>query len=872
MNWRDFKGYSPKQREAADAVFSRKRARLLYGGAGFGGKMLALDTPVATPDGFRLMGDIKVGDTVLAMDGCPTVVVAVSPIEEQPDAHRITFSSGESFLCDAGHLWLTMTCSERAARHRRTDGYRARRRSQRASRAKECPEKPWAARNIATLNREREYEYLPPPVYQARTTEEIRDTLLHRGHEYNHVTPVCAPLQLPERELPIEPYLLGLWLGDGHSQSGCIGMITADLEEVLRLVPRQLVSIGERKPGYSQAVIAGLTTDIRRVGLRNNKHIPTEYLRASHEQRLELLRGLMDTDGHASPDSGACELSFSSRRLAEGALELLASLGIKASLEEKPTACRMAYRMKFSASVPVFHLGRKRRAQRLDWKPRVQQRAIVSVEPVEPVPMRCIQVAHPSGTYLIGRTLVVTHNSQMLRWMTFELNARLAASGHPGQWGALACKVGVDLQKRHLGRLEDDLRGPDGRLLGKVRETRKRGLHFEFFNRDYGGFYLLHLEDADRLRSAEYSWFMVDELTECTRDDFGRILYSIRSGKDLPVLPFIAGSNPDGPHHPWVKKLWIERDFTGEEDSAFNPADFIFVPALPTDNPVWSDELAASQFAGLPANVREARLTGSWDVVEKARFPQFHRETHVFKMADWFPKGFPKEYRHFRAIDWGFGVPYCCLWAAQDEHGNVFVYREDYRKSLTPFQQVVRILEATGDVEITATYVDPSIAQTKGADMGQKPVSVLSEYRRYGLDKLVLANNNRQAGWAVIDRYLDQGNNYPNVYIEEGCKNLIREIASLPIDDRSLIIIKKEDTRPDASDHAADALRYLLVSLAKPPMADPMDAIFASKESLAQHLKVATQKAIDEACERMFNEEFKDNDGFIKPWQFKQFR
>jgi phage terminase large subunit len=435
------------------------------------------------------------------------------------------------------------------------------------------------------------------------------------------------------------------------------------------------------------------------------------------------------------------------------------------------------------------------------------------------------------------------------RSLSVEINGRLREEGFPGQWGILFCKVGEDLKKRHLSKLEEEFGS-----IGRITDDRRRGLCFRFNDATMGGFYLNHLEDADRLRSAEFAWAICDELTECTRDDFGRVLYSIRSSKQLPWLPFIGASNPDGPGHAWVRKLWIDRDFRAE-DGEFDQDDFLYIPALPTDNPTWTDDMAASQFAGLSQYVRIARLTGSWDVIGNARYPSFDRKFHVYNLRETFPNGIPSHWRKYRAVDYGFGVPFCCLWAAMDGEGNFWVYRELYEKGVYAWDQAQRIKEYTSDGEkIELTYAGKDFWSNFPGHQGRTNLCAAKYYMDAGIP-LTEANNERIAGWVTLENYVDPNNGMPNVFISDECQNLVRTLASLPLDTRSPILEKKGDTHPEAEDHAPEALRYLLHTYHHPsPTKMSLPGADATQEEinefrkysdneLARHIKKQTDRS-----------------------------
>lgn len=180
------------------------------------GKALAVDTPVPTPSGWTTMGALRPGDEVFDESGRPTVVTGISPVWEDHLCYEVEFSDGSTIVADAEHLWTTVPRSTRdrgakANYRRRLQG--------------EAP--------VSLL--EATQDLTGPGWFRAGstlTTEELRESLL-AGAQLNHAIPVAASLRLPEVELPVSPYFLGLWLGVGSSRRSEI--TTADPEVLARL-------------------------------------------------------------------------------------------------------------------------------------------------------------------------------------------------------------------------------------------------------------------------------------------------------------------------------------------------------------------------------------------------------------------------------------------------------------------------------------------------------------------------------------------------------------------------------------------------------------------------------------------------------------
>ncbi len=349
------------------------------------GKALAVDTPVPTPAGWRTMADLQPGDRVFDETGCPTTVMAVSEVMFGRPCRDVEFSDGQVITADIGHLWVTRT--KTARKH----GQPAR----------------------------------------VRTTAEIRRTLRQRDG-WNHHVRLADAVQFPTRELPIDPYVLGAWLGDGTSTSATITCGDADRElldeierlgyPVRRVAGRLHYRIGAaghtRNPTTGRYERNGsLSSALRNLGLLGNKHVPADYLTADVGQRTALLQGLMDTDGYVD-DSGRCEFVSTRENLADAVVSLAASLGLRPAKRKKRALlrgvdCGPAYQVRFTPDIPVFRLGRK--LARLKEGRFHRSRAIVGVHPTASRPVKCIQVESPSGLFLVGPTFIPTHNSSLGR-------------------------------------------------------------------------------------------------------------------------------------------------------------------------------------------------------------------------------------------------------------------------------------------------------------------------------------------------------------------------------------------------------------------------------------------------------------------------
>lgn len=339
------------------------------------------DTPVPTPVGWARLGDLRPGDEVFAEDGKRRSVVARREWENRP-CYEVHFDSGDSIIADANHKWLTYSPKARYKGHE--------------------------------------------PV--VLTTEQMarQGTRAKHGKKLisRHAVPMAHPLRTPPVDLPIDPYVLGYWLGDGTAWSG---EITTTDAEVLALFTERGYPIKPRVAAYRFGVGGGLQAELRKLDLLRNKHVPSAYLRSSPEQRLAVLRGLMDSDGNVGGADGPRgrassrgEFNNTNRGLCEAVLELVRSLGGRGQLRQSwpgtprdvnGQACdtKPSWRVTFSLTMVPFLLERKAQL----YKPAQRRRFhyITEITAVAPRNTVCIEVDAPSHLYLSGRSMVPSHNS-----------------------------------------------------------------------------------------------------------------------------------------------------------------------------------------------------------------------------------------------------------------------------------------------------------------------------------------------------------------------------------------------------------------------------------------------------------------------------
>ena len=364
------------------------------------GKALALDTPLPTPAGWTTMGAVRVGDLLLGADGRPTRVVAATEVMTDRPCYEVEFSDGSVIVADGQHQWFTETRASRRVAQGALVG-------------------------AAGASRPRGESG------SVKTTEEIAQTLRcpTADQRLNHSVPVASAVELPEADLPLSPYALGVWLGDGHSDAA--RFTTADPEIVANLQAEGFVVTANGPLVYSLRFPApagpaerscAVTSKhalhgphntvhgfLQSMGVFGDKHIPARYLRASVRQRRALLAGLLDSNGSID-HTGTVRFRVVSRRLAADTHELILSLGYQAILSGTAST---AYTVTFTPADPVFGLTRKLARQTTRSHPTTRQRYITDVRRIESVPVRCVEVDNSDHLYLAGRSWIPTHNSTL---------------------------------------------------------------------------------------------------------------------------------------------------------------------------------------------------------------------------------------------------------------------------------------------------------------------------------------------------------------------------------------------------------------------------------------------------------------------------
>lgn len=331
-------------------------------------KGLPLDTLIPTRDGWTTIKDIKEGDKIFDKDGNITKVIHKSEVHYNP-CYKITFNNGEEIIADHEHRWL-----------------------------------------ISFRRPDKSYEN------KVMTTEEIAKWLIDKPRTSYNIPKIlnAKPLNLPEKDLPIDPYVLGCWLGDGSKSCGVLTNVNSKIWEEIE---NRGYIIGDNLADEHHAemrTIYNIRGKLNDLGLLNNKFIPDLYMRASFQQRLDLLRGLMDTDGYYHESRKRFVMGTTQEWQAKDLLKLVSTLGIKATIFEVDKKCNgkvfKGWDVCFSTNGLNPFLVRNQDIE-FPKKDKNSFRNIISVEKVDTVATQCLEVDSPSHTFLFGESMIVTHNT-----------------------------------------------------------------------------------------------------------------------------------------------------------------------------------------------------------------------------------------------------------------------------------------------------------------------------------------------------------------------------------------------------------------------------------------------------------------------------
>lgn len=345
--------------------------------------------------------------------------------------------------------------------------------------------------------------------------------------------------------------------------------------------------------------------------------------------------------------------------------------------------------------------------------------------------------------------------------------------------------------------------------------------------------YVKSYQDAKKYQGRSFDFIGVDELTKHEEKTVQELLSCLRSPKGFPTR-FRATCNPGGIGHAWVKKRYILATEKGEKSiiDEVSGNTIAFIPAKVYDNKqiMDNDPAYVRRLENLPEDKRKAYLHGDWDAFEGQAFDEWRDDIHIVQ-----PFRIPSTWKKFRGIDYGRTAPFCCLWGAMDQDGNMFIYREAYEAGMDATDQAKLINEMNNGDDIQHTVLDSACWIPN-----QHGESIADTYFENGLlcDQ---ASKNRLNGKDRVHMWLKvlkdhNGVEYSRLNIFKSCRDLLRTLPALPLDEKNI-----EDVDTKAEDHAYDALRYLLMSVP-----EPIDSVPTEQNALS-HTNLLSQDHLPHA-------------------------
>lgn len=744
---------------------------ICIGGSRGGGKLSPLDSLVCTPKGFVTMGSLKVGSMVTdPTTGGACRVIAVHPHPVMP-IWRFTFDDGASLEVGGEHLW-----AYRLSSHLRPG-------------SKKSSEREFGKSVLGSV-----CQYSKWDRYRVGQTNEVR-ALFESGFKVR--IPLTEPVIFtpwqsrakPNGETYVSPYLVGLFLGDGHIKS--LRLTSMD-QEIIDLAVAEGFSVSKKDGNAAVSLSARgarrkvLDQYFRGKGLLDahswDKFVPQSLKSGPMADRLNVLCGLMDSDGTVD-DRGRVYFTSTSRQLAEDVQFIVRSLGGKARLRAKSTrftgtdgkkkAGREAYcvRLWHAKTSEFFNLPRKKAKCTDSWNGGLElSRELVKVEYVGEKEARCITVSSPYGLY-VGNDFVVTHNSVVLiSW--FAMGDQRLDPADPAHYSYLLepSYRGLMLRKEYQSMAEfvdeaSDFFGPLG--------GRKKNEPTEFHFKSGAIIYTNHLGDAkafEKYRGWGISRIGIEELTQIEEERwYLKLLGSLRAkkqirvhaGKEFAALrsQIMSTTNPDGPGKSWVRKRFVKvLDSKGNIIQTNTPMkdkitglSRIFIPMSRMDNRYLRND---KQYEGMLLSqdevTRKQWIDGDWDAGSGAFFSEFRPQGPIGQIEQekypWArhvvpPVDLQPWWYRFGGGDWGYSHPAAFhKFCRSERDGRINVYDEMVLRGCGSFEMGVRLahwwmpdLEGLPNKSVTIAFSPDAFAttdsgKTKAEQMADGIASVLGPY------------------------------------------------------------------------------------------------------------------------------------------------
>ena len=345
-----------------EEVIQGKITRLIINMPPRYGKAIDCETEILTDFGWKKAHQIKVGDNVFGSDGRKTEILGIFH-QGQTNAYKVEFTDGSNLV----------TCGEHI----------------------------WSVNNKERIRRESTKSFIE------KTTSQLIDDLHYSDGHKKWFIPRTEPIHFDDKLLPIDPYLLGCWLGDGHTNASSI--TTMD-KEIVRSFEDHGFELKKHKhqssgKAFTYSIKNGFYNKLKTEGLFGRKRIPEKYFLCSKRQRLSLLKGLMDTDGTVNRKNGQISYCSTKEKLLLDVMSLCRSLGF--------FTIRHGHNLFIKTNEILFNLSRKAQLQRPLNSRHFIKRYIKSIKRVDDRSTVCFYVGAKDSLYLAGKDFILTHNTQL---------------------------------------------------------------------------------------------------------------------------------------------------------------------------------------------------------------------------------------------------------------------------------------------------------------------------------------------------------------------------------------------------------------------------------------------------------------------------
>lgn len=734
--------HTPTPKQTAFLLLNCKEA--FYGGAAGGGKLLKLETPIFTNSGWKTVGTLTEIDKIIALDGSWTDIEYITPTKISAVCYKITFSNGEVIYADKEHLWTVDKKKQINKNHRHQ-----------------------IVSERITINSQQIFD----------------DGILYKANnkiQKRYMLPQHYGYLGSEQDLPIAPYLLGLWLGDGNSNMGYLTVNTSELPFIQTKIETlgYTFEVQIEQSGCFRVLIPTLYTSLRKCNLLNNKHIPEQYFLSSRQQRVELLQGLMDSDGYCQ-ERGRCEWSQKVERqqLFDNVCNLIASLGYKYSTSIAPSSCRgvsfPSNRVTFTPREYVATLPNKIVNMFNDGvKDSDSAIYIDKMEVAENCEMKCIRIKHTSHVFLVGKTFIPTHNSDAL------LMGGLQYVDVQGYSGIIFRKTYADLTKP--GALID--RAKSWLLMQDGTRWNDKDKRFEFYeiygphkntvsNLQFG--YLENSNDKFNYQGGEYQYIGFDELTHIDEASYKYMFSRLRRLKNVKIPLRVRGASnpPEDDGGIWVKKRFIDE----------GPAKGrVFIPAGMNDNPYLDTEEYEEALQELDPISRARLKDGNWEIVRKGNMfkrswveivdsaPIYGKDVRWWDMA---ASDEEKAAKRNKSNEPDYTASVKCR-----EFNGVYYVTDIIRERLTPvYTEQLQQSTAKQDGHMVSTFEEQEPGSSGIAVISNKSRTIFKGYAYKGMNSTGSKVQRAQIASAACENH--------NIKIVKNCRNIdvfLDELESFP--------------------------------------------------------------------------------------------